>query len=77
MMAQCHYLIGGTPKMKNSMREVIEKKNLKIIDILDQTGLSKSYFYDVLNGTSVPSLINARKIAEALGTTITNIFKED
>jgi putative transcriptional regulator len=60
--------------MQNNIRQIIDNKNLKIIDILEQTKLSKSYLYDVMNGLSVPSLVIARKIADALGVTVEEVF---
>ena len=63
--------------MKNNIKKTIDDKNLKIVDVLEKTGLSKSYLYDVMNGNSVPSLVNARKIAEALGEELEDVFKNE
>ncbi|GAB6180163.1 hypothetical protein JCM14036_14820 [Desulfotomaculum defluvii] len=60
--------------MENKIREVIEAKNIKITDVIRETGLSKSYIYAVLANNSVPSLVNARKIADALQVDIEEIF---
>jgi len=60
--------------MNNNIKQTIDDKKLKIIDVLEKTGLSKSYLYDVMNGKCVPSLVIARKIADALGVDIKEIF---
>ncbi len=63
--------------MENKIRDVIEAKSIKISDVIRKTGLSKSYFYDVLANNSVPSLVNARKIANALQVDIEDLFPTD
>lgn len=60
--------------MKNKIREFLKVKNLKVRDLVHETGLSKSYIYDILRDNSVPSLINARKIANVLEADIEEIF---
>ena len=60
--------------MNNNIKQTIDDKKLKIIDVLEKTGLSKSYLYDVMKGKCVPSLVIARKIADALGVDIKEIF---
>lgn len=62
--------------MENKIKEIIKKKKLKTKDILSVTGLSKSYFYDVANSNCIPSLANARKIANAIGVELQDIFPE-
>lgn len=42
--------------------------------MIEQTGLSKSYFYDVLNGKSVPTLTNAIKISKVIGVPLDELF---
>jgi predicted DNA-binding transcriptional regulator AlpA len=34
----------------NRIREVAEKKKVKISEIIKSTGLAKSYVYDIING---------------------------
>lgn len=60
--------------MNNKIREIISSKGLKIVYVIEKTGLSKSYFYDIMNGKSIPSLINAAKIAEVLEVPLTELF---
>mgnify|MGYP000984403905 CR=1 FL=1 len=63
--------------MQNNIRQAIEERGMKISFVIDKTGLAKSYFYDVMNGKSVPSLSNARKIADVLGVRLSELFPED
>jgi len=63
--------------VQNNIRQAIEERGMKISFVIDKTGLAKSYFYDVMNGKSVPSLSNARKIADVLGVRLSELFPED
>lgn len=60
--------------MKNKIREVAKAKNIAISQLIRDAGVSKSYLYDLMSGNSVPSLINARKIAEVLNVEIEELF---
>lgn len=64
-------------KMLNNIRKIISDKGLKITDVISQTELSKSYFYDVMNGESVPTLTVARKIAEVIKEPLDEVFPND
>lgn len=63
--------------MLNNIRKIITSKGLKITDVINQTELSKSYFYDVMNGDSVPTLTVARKIAEVINEPLDKVFPND
>ncbi|HGU6173176.1 TPA: helix-turn-helix domain-containing protein [Escherichia coli] len=63
--------------MKNYIRQVIKSKNLRISDVIKQTGLSRSYFYDVMSGKSTPTLTNAIKISKAIGVPLEELFQID
>lgn len=63
--------------MQNNIRKIIKIKKLKIIDVISNVGISKSYFYDVMNGNSIPTLSVARKISEVIGETLDNVFPND
>lgn len=63
--------------MKNKIRQALKKRGIKISFIISETGLSKSYFYDVMNGKSIPSLANARKMAEVIGVPLDELFPEE
>lgn len=62
--------------MDNQIREIINKKGLKIIYVIEKTGISKSHFYDIMNGKAVPSLKNAAKISETLKVPLTELFPD-
>jgi DNA-binding phage protein len=51
--------------MKNNIKEIAHKKNIKMSQIISETGLSKSYVYDVINKKSNPTIAVALKIAGA------------
>jgi putative transcriptional regulator len=63
--------------MKNKIKELIKNKGLKTSKIIKETGLSKSYFYDVMNCNSVPSLAIARKISEVMGVAVDDLFPNE
>lgn len=63
--------------MQNNIKKIIKTKKLKITDLINQIELSKSYFYDVMNGNSVPTLTVARKIAEVIGEPLDKVFPND
>ncbi len=63
--------------MQNNIRKIVQNKNLKITDLINETKLSKSYFYDVMNGNSVPTLSVARKIAEVIKEPLDEVFPND
>lgn len=60
--------------MPNNIRKIIEKKGLKIIFVIEKTGISKSHFYDIMNGDANPSITNTIKIAEVLDVKVEDLF---
>lgn len=62
--------------MQNNIRDIAQEKNIKISQIIKETGLSKSYVYDVINKKSSPSIEVAMKIASALKASIQEVFSE-
>ncbi|AOR24329.1 helix-turn-helix transcriptional regulator [Clostridium taeniosporum] len=63
--------------MKNKIHTIIKEKGLKISYVLDKVGLAKSSFYDIMNGKSIPSLANARRICEVLERNLDDVFPEE
>ncbi|ENZ31877.1 MULTISPECIES: helix-turn-helix transcriptional regulator [Clostridium] len=63
--------------MKNKIKEFITKKGLKVMFVIEKVGLSTSSFYEIMNGKAVPSLKNARKIAEVLNVSLDELFPEE
>ena len=62
--------------MTNNVRKIIEENGLKITYVIDKAGISKSHFYDIMNGDSIPSITNAYKIADVLKKKIEEVFPD-
>ena len=58
----------------NKIREIADVRNIKISEIVRKTNLSKSFVYDVINEKSYPTIPAGKKIAEALGVTLNDVF---
>jgi transcriptional regulator with XRE-family HTH domain len=52
------------------------KLKLSQDDIVDKTGMSKSYISNIENGKHNLSLINALKLSDAVGKNIESMLKE-
>ncbi|WP_443660102.1 helix-turn-helix transcriptional regulator [Clostridium algidicarnis] len=63
--------------MINNIRKIIETRDLKVTDLVNETKISKSYFYDVMNGESIPTLSIARKISGAIGYPLDEVFPDE
>jgi putative transcriptional regulator len=70
-----HY-IHEVMNMQNNIKDIAHKKNIKISQVIKDTGLSKSYVYDVINQKSNPTLVVANRIATALKAGIHEVFPE-
>lgn len=62
--------------MENNIRKLAKEKGIAIAEIIRISGLSKSFFYEILNGEARPNLENAYKIANALNATVTEVFPQ-
>lgn len=62
--------------MNNKIREIIDLNNLKVTEVIDNLKVAKSYFYDVMHGITIPSLIMARKFSNELGVPLDELFPE-
>ena len=60
--------------MQNKIKRIIDEKGLKTTFVIKRVGMSTSSFYEIMNGKAVPSLRNARKIADVLETPSDEIF---
>ncbi len=58
----------------NQIKRFAQEKGIKISEVINKTGLSKSYVYDVINGKSIPTIGVAQKISNALNASIEEIF---
>ncbi|MGL5440834.1 MAG: helix-turn-helix transcriptional regulator [Filifactoraceae bacterium] len=63
--------------MNNIIKKVINEKGLKATFVIKKIGISTSTFYDIVNGNSTPSLVNARKISSVLGVSLSELFPEN
>lgn len=63
--------------MKNKIQKIIKENGLKVSFVFEKAGLAKSSFYEIMNGNSIPSLANARKICEVLNKTLDEVFPND
>lgn len=63
--------------MNNNIKMVIKNNNINISNVIENTGLSRSYFYDVMNGRSVPSLPVARRISKVLNVRLDELFPDE
>ncbi|GEM_PF-929452 len=67
----------GSEIMNNKIKETIQKRGMKTTYVIEKVGLSTSSFYEIMNGKAVPSLMNARKIADVLEVPLDKLFPED
>jgi len=67
----------GSEVMNNKIKETIQKRGMKTTYVIEKVGLSTSSFYEIMNGKAVPSLMNARKIADVLEVPLDKLFPED
>lgn len=58
----------------NKIKEIAKSKGITIKNIIDETGISKSYMYDVVNGNSIPTVVMALKISVVLGSKVEELF---
>ena len=58
----------------NRIREVASEKQIKIEQIIRNTGIAKSSMYQIINSEYEPSVTKALKIAKALGSTVEELF---
>lgn len=64
--------------MKNNIKKIIEAKGLKIGYVIDKVGISRSAFYSIMNGESIPKLPTVRKICSVLQEdSIEDVFPND
>jgi putative transcriptional regulator len=61
----------------NNIKKIARDKNLSVSGIIEKTGLSKSFVYDVINEKSFPSIPTAQKIVQALDSTLDEVFPKE
>ncbi|MCB2309020.1 helix-turn-helix transcriptional regulator [Clostridium estertheticum] len=58
-----------------NIKTIADKKGVSILDIIKGTGISQSYFYELLrNEKENPSLLITKKIADFLGITVDQLI---
>lgn len=65
--------------MKNNICQYFnrfKKQGRSISEIINKSGVSRTAFYDIMNGKQIPKLDTANKIATVLGVTIYDIFPD-
>lgn len=62
--------------MVNRVREVRLRRKWTIQQLHEATGLAHGFISEVETGKKVPSVINAQRLARALGTTVEELFHE-
>lgn len=60
--------------MDNKIKAIIDKSPKQINTIIKETGIGKTSFYAIMNGTQIPKITTAKKIAEALEKPISEVF---
>lgn len=60
--------------MVNNIRTLASKQNKKLIDIARETGLKQPHLHYIVYGKYVPNIVDARKIASALNSTLEEVF---
>lgn len=60
--------------LRNRVRRIIEARNLTIKDVAVSSGVTREYLSRMLAGRQDCSLINAEKLAKALGISMSELF---
>ena len=69
--------MNGGRNMKNKIKEILEEKNIKIIDLARMTGLHYGFVHGVVNKQDLQytQLKTLRKIAEALDVKVSDLYE--
>lgn len=57
------------------IREILMKKNIKVARVLPFLSISRSTFYNILNGSKSPTLDELEEIASVLGVRIEELYE--
>jgi DNA-binding XRE family transcriptional regulator len=60
----------------NNLKNIRQKKKLSQKSLADKAGISRVHLTQIENGKAIPSILVARKIADALNCEIETIFFE-
>lgn len=62
--------------MKNNIRNLLKKSGSNTSSIIKKAGVGKTSFYEIMNGSQLPRIDTAIKIANALDSRIDEVFPE-
>lgn len=57
------------------IREIMLEKGISVNEMSEKLGMTRQSFYSIVNGN--PTMSTLAKIAEILGVTVKQLFKED
>lgn len=60
----------------NRIREIIEAKNMTIKGTAKAARVSRSYLYELMNGTKTPTISLAKRIAKATKSSLDELFPD-
>jgi len=63
-------------KVTANIRKILDRKGMSAERLAHETGMSKAYLYDFLNGNKDALLITLEKIANGLDVTVEDFFKD-
>jgi len=61
-------------KANSALYNILDRRNLRVADLAEKTGLSKHNLYVLAQGKHQPQLSTARRIARALACEIQDVF---
>lgn len=56
------------------MKSILHKTPKQINTIIKESGIGKTSFYAIMNGSQIPKITTAKKIADALERPISEVF---
>ena len=62
--------------MKNKISEYLGKCNKTATEVINEAGIGRTSFYDIMRGVQTPKINTARSIAKALNAPIHKIFPD-
>lgn len=60
----------------NRINELCKKKNVSKMQIVRETGISRSFLYEIINEDGFPTIPVAWKIAKSLKSDISEVFPQ-
>ncbi|WP_373845012.1 hypothetical protein [Clostridium sp.] len=61
--------------MENNIRKFLKKNPTQTIsEVIKNSGIGRTSFYEIMNGSQVPKITTAKKISKAIGLPVTDVF---